>query len=162
MDMLSRYENMPIQIYWKTYHLKMKFSAKKIWYFSSFCSKHIKNNVYPCKPMFYCIKMWLRGSKVYRYVFVIKFFKSFSPPSEKGLLWKERFWSQGEQSLSLPPSSPPSSLRLRWRTIFQVYQKKKKKKKKKKREKSPGSATITNHSPSQTSRGNIVKSITNI
>ena len=31
----SHYENMPIQIYWKFYHQKMKF-----WYFSYFCSKH--------------------------------------------------------------------------------------------------------------------------
>ena len=34
-----------------------------------------KNNVYPCKPQFYYIKMVLRGSKLYRHVFVMKFIK---------------------------------------------------------------------------------------
>ena len=85
----SHYENKPIQIYWKFHHQKLKF-----WYFSNFCSKHRlwvlvrttlsrqfyrvhtiyvlsknkKNNVYPCKPQFYCIKV---GFKLYRYVFVM-------------------------------------------------------------------------------------------
>ena len=30
-----------------------------------------KNNVYPCKPQFYYIKVGLRGSKLYRHVFVM-------------------------------------------------------------------------------------------
>ena len=30
----------------------------------------MKDNVYPCKPQFYYIKVGLRGSKLYRYVFV--------------------------------------------------------------------------------------------
>ena len=35
-------------------------------------SRNMKNNVYPCKPQFYYIKKWgLRGSKLYRYVFVM-------------------------------------------------------------------------------------------
>ena len=35
------YENMPIQIYWKFYHQKWKFSEKKkSWYLLYFCSKH--------------------------------------------------------------------------------------------------------------------------
>ena len=35
------YENTPIQIYWKLYNQKKrKFSDKKFWYFSYFCSKH--------------------------------------------------------------------------------------------------------------------------
>ena len=35
------YENMPIQIYWKFYNKKKgKFSDKKFWYVSYFCSKH--------------------------------------------------------------------------------------------------------------------------
>ena len=51
-----------------------KFSDKKFWYFSSFCSKqwlwvfvrtclsrNKKNNVYPCKPQFYCIKVGFKG-----------------------------------------------------------------------------------------------------
>ena len=35
-----------------------------------FC-KIRKNNVYPCKPQFYCISGLLRGSKFYRRVFVM-------------------------------------------------------------------------------------------
>ena len=31
----------------------------------------MKNNVYPCKPQFYCIKMGIKGSTLYRYVFVM-------------------------------------------------------------------------------------------
>ena len=34
------YENLPIQIYWKFYHQKWRFSDKKFWYFSHFCSNH--------------------------------------------------------------------------------------------------------------------------
>ena len=36
-----------------------------------FLSRNNKNNVYPCKPQFYYIKWGLRGSKLYRYVFVM-------------------------------------------------------------------------------------------
>ena len=38
---------------------------------SMFLSRNKKNNVYPCKPQFYYIKVGLRGSKSYRYVFVM-------------------------------------------------------------------------------------------
>ena len=38
---------------------------------SMLLSKNKKNNVYPCKPQFYFIKWGLRGSKIYRYVFVM-------------------------------------------------------------------------------------------
>ena len=40
---------------------------------SMFLSRNKKNNVYPCKPQFYftCIKVGLRGSKLYRYVFMM-------------------------------------------------------------------------------------------
>ena len=38
---------------------------------SMFFSRNKKNNVYPCKPKFYYIKWGLRGSKLYRYVFVM-------------------------------------------------------------------------------------------
>ena len=38
---------------------------------SMFLSRNKKNNVYPCKPQFYYIKVGLRGSKLYRYVFVM-------------------------------------------------------------------------------------------
>ena len=76
---------------------KWKFSDKNFWYFSYFCSKHRlwvlartprwggsneypqsmllsrnkKNNVYPCKPKFYYIKVGFKGSKLYRRVFVM-------------------------------------------------------------------------------------------
>ena len=36
---------------------------------SMFLSRNKKNNVYPCKPQFYYIKV--RGSKLYRHVFVV-------------------------------------------------------------------------------------------
>ena len=38
---------------------------------SMFLSRNKKNNVYPCKPQFYYIKVGLRGSKLYRHVFVM-------------------------------------------------------------------------------------------
>ena len=37
-----------------------------------FFSRYKKNNVYPRKPHFYYIKVGFKGSKVYRYVFVMK------------------------------------------------------------------------------------------
>ena len=69
---------------------KWKFLDKKFWYFSYFCTKHRlwyaleppqrgdsnayphsiflsrnkKNNVYPCKPQFYYIKMGFKGVKI--------------------------------------------------------------------------------------------------
>ena len=39
---------------------------------SMFLSRTKKNNVYPCKPQFYYIKVGFKGSKLYRHVFVIK------------------------------------------------------------------------------------------
>ena len=38
---------------------------------SMFLSRNNKNNVYPCKPQFYYIKVGLRESKLYRHVFVM-------------------------------------------------------------------------------------------
>ena len=38
-----------------------------------FLSRYKKNNVYPCKPQFYYIKVGLKRSALYRYVFVMKF-----------------------------------------------------------------------------------------
>ena len=35
---------------------------------SMFLSRNKKNNVYPCKPQFYYIKLGFKGSKLYRYV----------------------------------------------------------------------------------------------
>ena len=40
---------------------------------SMFLSRNKKNNVYPCKPQFYCIKVGFKGAKLYRYVFVMRF-----------------------------------------------------------------------------------------
>ena len=38
---------------------------------SMFLSRKKKNNVYPFKPQFYCIKVGFKGSKLYRHVFVM-------------------------------------------------------------------------------------------
>ena len=38
---------------------------------SMFLSRKKKNNVYPCKPQFYYIKVGLRGSTLYRHVLVM-------------------------------------------------------------------------------------------
>ena len=38
---------------------------------SMFLSRNKKTNVYGCKPQFYCIKVGLRGSKLYRRVFLM-------------------------------------------------------------------------------------------
>ena len=38
---------------------------------SMFLSRNKKNNVYPCKPQFYYIKVGFKGVKIYRHVFVI-------------------------------------------------------------------------------------------
>ena len=43
---------------------------------SMFSSINKKNNVYPCKPKFYYIKMGFKGSKLYRHVFVMRYGKS--------------------------------------------------------------------------------------
>ena len=39
---------------------------------SMFLSRNNKNNVYPCKPQFYCIKVGFKGFKLYTYVFVMQ------------------------------------------------------------------------------------------
>ena len=65
------------------------FQIKILIFFSYFCSKHQgssnkytqymflsrnkKNNVYTCKPQFYHIKVGFKGSKLYRYVFVMHY-----------------------------------------------------------------------------------------
>ena len=85
------YENMPIQIYWNFYHQKMKIfrwnnsdifhiSAQNIdcgyslepprqggsneYPQSMFWAEIKKNNVYPCKPQFYCIKVEFKRVKI--------------------------------------------------------------------------------------------------
>ena len=96
---------MPIQIYWKFHHQKTQdFSDKNSDIFhisaqnidcgyslepprrggsneypqSMFLSRNKKNNVYPCKPQFYYIKVGFKGVKIiYRYVFVMNHNFSF-------------------------------------------------------------------------------------
>ena len=84
---MEHYENMPIQIYWKFSTKKWTFSDKNSDSFrisaqnidcgyslepprrggsneypqSMFLSTNKKNNVYPCKPQFYCIKVGFKG-----------------------------------------------------------------------------------------------------
>ena len=86
----THYENMPIQIFWKFYHQKIKKSYKNSDIFhvsaqnidcgyslepprrggsneytqSMFLSRNKKNNVYPCKPQFYYIKVGFKGVKI--------------------------------------------------------------------------------------------------
>ena len=87
----SHYENMPIQIYWKFYNQKRKKKSDKnsdIFHISAqnidfgyplellrwgssneypqsmFLSRNKKNNVYPCKPQFYYIKVGFKGVKI--------------------------------------------------------------------------------------------------
>ena len=84
------YGNMPIQIYWKFYHQKWKFSDKNSDIFhistqniycgyslepprlsgsneypqSQFSSRNKKNNVYPSKPQFYYTKVEFKGVNI--------------------------------------------------------------------------------------------------
>ena len=89
--MKAHYENKPIQIYWKVYHQKNEnFQIKNSGIFhisaqntdcgyslelpqwgssneypqSMFLSRNKKNNVYPCKPQFYSIKVGFKGVKI--------------------------------------------------------------------------------------------------
>ena len=41
---------------------------------SMFLSRNKKNNVYPCKPQFYHIKVGFKGVKLYRYVLLMTYF----------------------------------------------------------------------------------------
>ena len=85
------YENTPIQIHWKFYHKKMaifQIKNSNIFHISAqnidcgyslepprrggsneypqsiFLSRNNKNNVYPCKPQFYYIKVGFKGVKI--------------------------------------------------------------------------------------------------
>ena len=85
------YENIPIQVYWKFHHQKNEnFQIKNsdIFHISAqdidcgyslepplrggsnecpqfmFLSRNKKNNVYPCKPQFYYIKVGFKGVKI--------------------------------------------------------------------------------------------------
>ena len=67
----DHYENTPIQIYRKFYLQKLKFFQIKTPRRGSsneypqpmFLSRNKKNNVYPCKPQFYYIKVEFKGVK---------------------------------------------------------------------------------------------------
>ena len=81
----EHYENMPIQIYWKFYHIKMKIFRWKMPIFFLIYAQNIdcgysleppltsthnlcfwaekKNNVYPCKSQFSYIKVGFKGVK---------------------------------------------------------------------------------------------------
>ena len=90
------YENTPIQIYWKFYHQKTEsFQIKILKFFhispqnidcgyslepprrggsdeypqSMFLIRNKKNNVYPCKPQFYYIKVGFKGLKIIKACF---------------------------------------------------------------------------------------------
>ena len=91
----SRYENMPIQIYENFTSNNGKFSGKRSDIFhisaqtidcgysleppwqggsndyptSTFLSRNKKNNIYPCKPQFYYIKVGFMGGQHYIGVF---------------------------------------------------------------------------------------------
>ena len=45
---------------------------------SMFLSSNKKNNVYPCKPQFYYIKVVFKGSKLYRHIFVMYTYDYYS------------------------------------------------------------------------------------
>ena len=51
---------------------------------SMFLSRNKKNNVYPCKPQFYYIKVGFMGSKLYRHVFVM------ISKAAKGFMWTRK------------------------------------------------------------------------
>ena len=81
---IQLYENMPIQLYRKIYHQKIKIWDKKksdSFHISAqnidcgysleparrqsmFLSRNKKNNVYPCKPQFYYRNMGFNGVKI--------------------------------------------------------------------------------------------------
>ena len=88
---IQHYENMPILIYRKFHHQNLNFSDKNSDIFfhisaqnidcgyslepphrggsneypqSMFLSRNEKNNVYPCKPQFYYIKLGFKGVKI--------------------------------------------------------------------------------------------------
>ena len=54
---------------------------------SMFLNRNKKNNLYPCKPQFYYIKVGLKGSTFYRHVFLMCLFLVFSSFGTSGRLW---------------------------------------------------------------------------
>ena len=82
-DIKIHYENTPIQKY-------RGGSNEYMYPQSMFLSRNKKNNVYPCKPQFYYIKVGFKGSKLYRYVFVMSSRFSFMIHMQSDL--HERLW----------------------------------------------------------------------
>ena len=113
----------------KNEHFQIK---KKLWYFSYFCSigcgyslepprrggsneypqsmfssRNKKNNVYPCKPQFYNIKVGLRGSKLYRYVFVMYITKMPQNVWRQQFLTEHKFSGNGSKMAASSRSTAP-------------------------------------------------------
>ena len=71
-----------------------------------FLSRNKKNNVYPCKPQFYYIKVGFKGSILYGHVFVMGLGKFtldirtveeiWVDPVKTALIGTEYIWSQGD------------------------------------------------------------------
>ena len=57
---------------------------------SMFLSTNKEDNVYPCKPQFYHIKMGFKGAKLYRHVFVMIISAKSAIPRFEALYF--RFW----------------------------------------------------------------------
>ena len=135
----THYENTSIQIYWKFHQQKKKwkFADTKFWYFSYFYSKHRlwaqsmflsrnkKNNVY---PTFTAEKWGLRGSKLYRYVFVMS--SSMTTRGYIFVIWSEKYWGVNVLgSVFYATKKKQKKNKQKKKTNKQTKKKKKKKKK---------------------------------
>ena len=59
------YENTPFQIYWKFHHQNLKgWGGSNEYPQSMFLNRNKKNNVYPCKLVFYYIKVGFNEVKI--------------------------------------------------------------------------------------------------
>ena len=76
-----------------------------------FLSRNKKNTVYPCIPQFYYIKVGLRGSKLYRYVFVMLW--ALSQVINLRICFEEAFAFSSDLSIGL--------CSLIWIFIFSIY-----------------------------------------
>ena len=77
---------------------------------SMFLSSNKKNNVHPCKPQFYYIKVGFKGSKLYRYVFVmISIFSIWIPLT-----------AQVKKSMKFHPNFTKILLKFKWNFIGKI------------------------------------------
>ena len=80
---------------------------------SMFLSRNKKNNVYPCKPQFYYIKVGFKGVKIIYACFRVwlSFVKMDTWSDFRYLIWISAFMSSGalRQRLSLEPLCEPNS-----------------------------------------------------